>query len=358
MIPGKKENSNILSTQSWRQHHSDNIFVDGQRDRYTNALFIIQLAVSWMGTMNDEIKAFKALLKLSTEQLKSKNVQDIQKQCLALITDLQSNGKQKLDLIATFFVKIYFLDKDWFFNVFAPFFDYLRNNKQVDLFSLMLLRKGFTTTQLAAIIQRAINIGAISIFDIDIFLPKSASKAKRILLLAKLLKHVDEGVMQDAITDNIVKLLLPENMSMNPASMMDFQFLNQIMNSMSHLAMLYQNKFPVAPIITRIGEQQGPQLAMFVLLMLSQGFVNEAGIQAILTEIDNETFTAMFNNARKAMAGMLPPGINNIAPGAMTNVGTRSVLPRIPRMPGNTILGRIMARLLKFLGRFRRQGIS
>ena len=306
-----------------------------------------------MATMS-EIKAFKALLKLSPEQLKSKNVQDIQKQSLALITDLQSNGKEKLDLIANLFVKIYSLDKNWFFDVFAPFFDYLRNNKQVDLFSLMLAHKGFTTTSLKEVIQKAITIGAISIFDIEIFLPRNASKVKQILLLAKLLKHVDEGIMRDTITDAIIKLLLPENMPMDPASMMDFEFLNQVMNSMSHLAMLHQNKFPVAPIITRIGEQQGPQLAMFVLLMLSQGFVNETGIQAILTEIDNEMFTTMFNNARKAMTGILPPGMNNLAPGAMRTAGVRPALPRLPSLPGNTILGRLMAKLLKFVGRFRR----
>ncbi|HME55608.1 MAG TPA: hypothetical protein VKM55_25605 [Candidatus Lokiarchaeia archaeon] len=305
--------------------------------------------------MSDEIKAFKALLKLSPEQLKRKNVQDIQKQCLALITDLQSNGKEKLDLITTFFVKAYSIDKNWFFDVFAPFFDYLRNNKQVDIFSLMLTHKGFTSTQLAAIINHAITIGAISVFDIEIFLPRNASKVKQILLLAKLLKHVDEGIMQDTITDNIVKLLLPAKMSMDPASMMDFQFLNQIMNSMSHLAMLYQNKFPVAPIITRIGEQQGPQLAMFVLLMLSQGYVNETGIQAILADIDNEMFTSMFNNARKAMSGMLPPGMKAMAPGMVPGIGARPGIPRLPGLPGNSILGKMMARMLKFLGRFRRQ---
>ena len=311
-----------------------------------------------MRTTNDEVKAFKALLKLTPQQLKAMNVQDLQKQCLALITDLDNNGKgdAKLDLIANFFVKVYSSDKDWFFDVFAPFFDYLRNNKQVDLFSLMLVHKGFTTTQLAAIIQKAINIGAISVFDIEIFLPRHVSKSKQILLLAKLLKHVgEEGIMRDTITDNIVKLLMPAKMSMDPASMMDFQFMNEIMNSMSHLAMLYQNKFPVAPIITRIGEQQGPQVAMFVLLMLSQGYVNESGIQAILTEVDNEMFTSMFNNARKAMAGMLPPGMKGMVPGPMPGASARLAIPGLPRMPGNSIISKLMARMLKFLGRFRRQ---
>jgi hypothetical protein len=94
---------------------------------------------------------------------------------------------------------------------------------------------------------------------------------------------------------------------------------------------------------------------MFVLLMLSQGYVNETGIQAILAEIDNEMFTSMFNNARKAMAGMLPPGMKPMTSGGMPSAGLRTGLPRMPSLPGSSILGRVMGRLLKFLGRFRRQ---
>nr|MDO8112376.1 hypothetical protein [Candidatus Sigynarchaeota archaeon] len=301
--------------------------------------------------MSDDIKAIKGLLKSSTAELKAMGAHEVQKRLLALMTDLGVKGKQKLDLLSTFLVHVHASDKDLFFEVFAPLFDYLRNNPGVDLFSLMLAKKGFTTTHLAAIYRLALNKGAMSVLEIETFFPKT-TKTKKVLLLSKLLKHADEGLMRDTILDLLVPTILPSMPELDPTSMMNPEFLGEIMGSMSLLAMLHTNGYSVAPIIARVGEQQGPQLAMFVLLMLSNGFVDDAGIQAILAEIDNDAFTTMFTSARKTMANMLPSGMK----GKAAPVGQQPPfgIPGAARIPSSPFIGKIMAKLLKFLGRFRR----
>lgn len=310
--------------------------------------------------MSEEIKAFKELAKANPEQLKAKNVQDVQKQILSLVTDLGEKGEQKLDALGAFLVKLHASDKDVFFNTIAPLLDFVRNNQKVDIFSPMLARKEFTTKDLSILFQRALNAGALSVFDIEVFLPRAASKTKQALLLGRLLKDSSEGIMQDTICDQLAKLVLPSDMpSIDPANMMDMAFLDKMMQSIGLLGMLHKQKYPVAPVITRIGEQQGSQVAMFVLLMLSQAFVDEAGIQAILRDMDNEVFSGMFNNARKmmkdamqGMAGGRAPGIPGMPPAP--GRGGFPGLP-VPRLPGSSIIARLMARLLKFFGRFRRQ---
>jgi hypothetical protein len=110
----------------------------------------------------------------------------------------------------------------------------------------------------------------------------------------------------------------------------------------------------VAPVITRIGEQQGAQVAMFVLLMLAQAFVDENGIQAILRDMDNEMFANMFSNARNMMGEMMGKAGLPGTPGMQG--APRGALPGLPlqRLPGSSFLARIMAKIMGFFGRFRR----
>ncbi len=309
--------------------------------------------------MSDEIKALKELAKASPEQLKGKNVQDMQNQILALVTDLGDKGEQKLDALAAFLVKLHAADKGVFFATIAPLLDFIRNNPKVDIFSPMLARKEFTTKDLSLLLQRAFNAGALTIFDLEILLPKAASKTKQALLLGRLLKDSTEGIMQDTVCDQLAKLILPGDMpSLDPASMMDMARLDKMMQSIGLLGMLHKYKYPVAPVITRIGEQQGAQVAMFVLLMLAQAFVDEAGIQAILRDMDNEMFSNMFSNARKMMGDMMQgmagggtPGLPGMQP------APRGGLPGLslpPNLPGSSIIARLVAKLLKFFSRFRR----
>jgi hypothetical protein len=309
--------------------------------------------------MSEEIKALKELAKASPEQLKGKNVQDMQKQILALVTDLGEKGGQKLDVLAAFLVKLHAADKGVFFATIAPLLDFIRNNPKVDIFSPMLARKEFTTKDLSLLFQRAFNAGALTIFDLEILLPKAASKTKQALLLGRLLKDSTEGVMQDTVCDQLVKLVLPADMpSLDPANMMDMGRIDKMMQSIGLLGMLYKYKYPVAPVITRIGEQQGAQVAMFVLLMLAQAFVDEDGIQAILRDMDNEVFLNMYNNARKMMADAMQGMAGGGAPGIPGMSSTPRVgLPglSLPKLPGSSVIARLMAKLLKFFGRFRRQ---
>ncbi len=307
--------------------------------------------------MSDEIKALKELAKASPEQLKGMNVQDMQKQILALVTDLGEKGPQKLDVLATFLVKLHAVDTGVFFTTIAPLLDFVRNNPNVDIFSPMLARKEFTTKDLSLLFQRAINAGALTIFDLEILLPKAASKTKQALLLGRLLKDSTEGIMQDTVCDQLVKLVLPADMpAIDPASMMDIGRIDKMMQSIGLLGMLHKYKYPVAPVINRVGEQQGPQVAMFVLLMLSQAFVDEAGIQAILRDMDNEVFANMYNNAKKMMGDMMQGMAGNGMPVPGMQPAPRGGLPGLPlsKLPGSSIITKIMAKLLKFFGRFRR----
>ncbi|MBN2152468.1 MAG: hypothetical protein JW839_13530 [Candidatus Lokiarchaeota archaeon] len=57
--------------------------------------------------MSEEIKAFKELVKTSPEQLKDKDIQAMQKQILALVTDLGDKGDKKLDVLGEFLVKLH-----------------------------------------------------------------------------------------------------------------------------------------------------------------------------------------------------------------------------------------------------------
>ncbi|MEX2680728.1 MAG: hypothetical protein Q6373_003960 [Candidatus Sigynarchaeota archaeon] len=306
--------------------------------------------------MSEDIKAFKELAKASPEQLKVKDIQAMQKHILALVTDLGDKGEKKLDILGEFLVKLHSADKDVFFKTIAPLFDFVRNNPKVDIFSPMLARKAFTTRDLTAVFQRAFNTGALSIFDLETFLPKAATKTKQALLLGRMLKASSEGVMQDTVCDQLVKLVLPADMpSLDPASMMDMGFIERMMQSIGLLGLLHKQKFPVAPVINRIGEQQGPQVAMFVLLMLGQAFVDEDGIQAILRDMDNEVFANMFNNARKMMGNMMQGMAEKGGmPGMPLSPG--GTLPgfRLPKVPGRSLLARILAKIMGFFDRFRR----
>ena len=309
--------------------------------------------------MSEEIKALKELAKASPEQLKGNDVQSMQKQILALVTDIGQKGPQKLDALAAFLVKLHAADKGVFFATIAPLLDFIRNNPKVDIFSPMLARKEFTTKDLSLLFQRAFNAGALTIFDLEILLPKAASKTKQALLLGRLLKDSTEGIMQDTVCDQLVKLVLPADMpTLDPASMMDMGRIDKMMQDIGVLGMLHKYKYPVAPVINRIGEQQGPQVAMFVLLMLGQAFVDESGIQAILREMDNEVFSNMFNNAKKMMGDMMQGMAGNGMPGMQPGMqpAPRVGLPgmNLPKLPGNSIITRLMAKLLKFFGRFRR----
>ncbi|MBN2152706.1 MAG: hypothetical protein JW839_14740, partial [Candidatus Lokiarchaeota archaeon] len=160
--------------------------------------------------------------------------------------------------------------------------------------------------------------------------------------------------MQDTVCDQLAKLVLPADMpSLEPASMMDMGFLDRMMQSIGLLGMLHKQRLPVAPVVNRIGEQQGPQAAMFVLLMLGQAFVDEDGIQAILRDMDNEVFSNMFNNARKMMGDMMKGMAGKGMPGMPPAPGGTLPGMALPKLPGGGLLGRLLARLMGFFGRFR-----
>ncbi|NMC08210.1 MAG: collagen-like protein [Candidatus Lokiarchaeota archaeon] len=314
--------------------------------------------------MSEEIKAFKALARASPEELKSKDVQAMQKQILALVTDLGEKGKQKLDVLAEFLVKLHAADKDVFFTTIAPLLDFVRNNPKVDIFSPMLAHKGFTTKDLSLLFKQAFNSGVLSIFDLEIFLPKTASKTRQALLLGRLLKDSSEGAMQDTVCDQLAKLVLPADMPSlaDPAALAtNMGFLDRMMQDIGLLGLLHKYKYPVAPVINRIGELQGAQVAMFVLLMLAQAFIDDNGIQAILRDMDNEMFSNMFQNARNMMGDMMKgmpgapgfPGMAGEKPGPRGGVGGIPGMP-LQRLPGSSLLARILAKLMGFFGRFRR----
>jgi hypothetical protein len=155
-----------------------------------------------------------------------------------------------------------------------------------------------------------------------------------------------------------VQIVFPDGtFVIDPTKPPTMDFMAKVMKNLQVLGNLYRKKVPIEVLLERIGEKQGPQAVLFILLMLGQGILSDDEIGEILQKIDNEGFTEMFQAAKKNMESMLPPGIKQAFNARSAPSSTRPASPlggpAMPRLPGSGILQRISARLLSWLVRFR-----
>lgn len=307
--------------------------------------------------MTDDLQGFKDLARKPVQELRSMNVGELQGRILALATDMTDRREEKLQALGAFYVKLFEADRALFTDLLAPFLDVVRNDPSIDLFSTMLGSKAFNTSSLQAVLLSLLNDGTISVFEIESFLPRETSKAKQLALLAKLLKHASEGILRDTFMDLFIKVLMPEStFSMKPENFTSMEFMGEMAQSLGQLAFFFRKGYPVADVLAHIGDQQGPQLVLFIVLMLSQGIMKDAEIRALLDELDNEMFSAMYENAKKSMESMMPPGLKGA--GMAGGAGGLGGLPFGPpgmagRLAGSSIFQRIARKLFGIFGRFK-----
>jgi hypothetical protein len=311
--------------------------------------------------MANDDQPFPRIARLPLEKVRCTERSTVQRAILEFVTDLSKNGQKKLDMLAKFFAKIFLADEKLFVDLFGPFMDFLRNNPQVDFMDLMLHAQNFKASIGANAITRLLATGTINALDLETILPKSSTNPKGITLLAILLKRAGTagGILQDTFADSLVQIVFPEGSFMvDPTKPPSMDFMAKIMKNLQILGNLYRKKVPIEMLLERIGEKQGPQAVLFILLMLGQGILSEEEIGEILQKIDNEGFTEMFQAAKKNMESMLPPGVkqafNARSAAGSTRPGSPIRGPAIPRLPGSGILQRISARLLSWLARLRK----
>ncbi|MFX0099916.1 MAG: hypothetical protein ACFFCS_10055 [Candidatus Hodarchaeota archaeon] len=299
--------------------------------------------------MDDDLKKIKALLKEPVTSITAGDPANLQKQILSMVTDLTEDKKQKLDTIARLFIKVYTADREYFHAVIPPFLDFMRNNPSVDLFTLMLEDKDFNTSDLATMINQFINNGVFSIFDLEAMVPRGTTKTRKISLLAKLLKKAPEGVMQDTVLSLLVELVMPQQVTMlNPEMMFNMDFLNEISKSIQTLITLHRKGYQASLILAKIGENNGPQFVMFMLMMMGQFGLTDQEAQEILDKFENPMFQTMFFQAKKSMESMLPQGMQGRA-GMMPMPGAGA-----SKLMKNSLFQKFAGRLMKFFTRFRK----
>ena len=297
------------------------------------------------------IKEFSKFVKIPAKRIVKMDENDVLDHVFTLVTDLTQKRKEKLDLVSNLFVKLYLHDKAYFYKIFVPFFDFLRNNPDIDLFSRLLSHKQFNTTHLSNIILDLMGTGVITVFDIKSILPNTLSKSRKLVLLGRLLKKAQEGIMRDTVVDIFIDVLMPgDTFAMDPQNFMNLEFMNKMVASLSQLAFFYRKGYPVNLILSRIGEQQGPQMVLFVVLMLSQGIMNNDEVRELLESMENPMFSKMFWQAKENMESMMPPGMQgmnvDLSRGMSLGGG------KIPGLGGNSIFKKIGEKLFKLFGRF------
>ncbi|MHA1791711.1 MAG: hypothetical protein ACTSVI_03640 [Promethearchaeota archaeon] len=303
--------------------------------------------------MSEDIRNFKKYLTISIDHLREMDIREIMNDVFSLVTDINTYKMEKLDILSRFYVRLYKEDKKLFYDTFPLFLDFLRNNPEIDFFSIMLNDKKFNTANLSSLFLRLIEKGALSVFDIEGMMPKSSSVAMQVSFLSKILKVSPEGIMQDKILDLLVDLLIPEKfLNLNPENLMSFDFISGISKSLAMLATLYKKNYPIELILEHIGEKYGAQFLLFILMMLPQNGLSDADMSNIIDMMDNPVFKNMYLQAKQTMENLLPPEMRgssafNIDPHQEKSKNRK-------RHPLSFLLDKVRNFLLNFLGRFKR----
>ncbi len=310
--------------------------------------------------MNDPWNEIDRVARLPANKASTIDEATLKDHVFTAVTGLSPQAKDQWLRLAVMLFHVRAINKKAFLNIFSPFLDFLRASPSVDFFSLVLEVKGASASDIASLMFDLLNDGTISAFDLEALLPRSPTP-RNVSLLAIMMKRAESGMLQDIIVEKITNTLFPEDtFTFSPENFMNPEFMSKVLGSLDIVAALCKKSYPVELVISQIGEARGSQAALFLLLMLSQGFLTDVEVKGILDRMENPTFATMYENAKKtmesSMESMMPPEMRGMAPfGARGQVR----LPlgagagRLLGGAGGSVLGRLLGTLGRLFGRFR-----